>query len=105
MLGKNRLSLKTIAFLFPEGSIERAYLHGRWQRSRGRNPSLTFGNEKQAHRFYAAAHADLGDYFDQIFQLPFSRRKFFWHQEMITAVESRAPIEQLPRRASLHQTF
>ncbi len=68
-----RYSLKTISLSFPAGSIERVYLHGMWQRDRGRNPTLLFGNHTDAKEAFAAATEMVGPYIESVRQKPFSR--------------------------------
>jgi hypothetical protein len=73
-----RLSLKTIAFMFPEHSLERVYLHGKWQRSRGRNPSLTLHNQRDPLMAFQTAEALVGEHFKDEFSQPFSRHDYHW---------------------------
>lgn len=95
-----RISLKTIAFLFPAGSIERIYLHGKWQIERGRNPSLTYGNHRTARTAFLQAQEMVGPYFDEIRRQHFSRQDFFWHPEMIIAIQKKSPVTELPLPAA-----
>ncbi len=91
-----RISIKTIAFLFPEGSLERVYLHGTWQIERGRNPSMRYGNHRSTRTAYEELKSSLGLYFDEIRRQEYSRHDFFWTDEMITAVQRRVPVGDLP---------
>lgn len=93
-----RLSLKTIAHMFPPGSIERVLLHGRWQktRGRGRKPTLLFGNHTDPRCALAAVEELAGTYFDELFRQYNSRQKPFWHDAMIQAVQDRTPVYELP---------
>lgn len=91
-----RISLKTIAHRFPSGSIERTYWHGKWQRERGRNPSLVFGNHRSPRDAFAVADDLLGMYFTELRAQDYSRHDFFWHPEMIGAIQRRTPVDQLP---------
>ena len=75
-----RLSLKTIAFMFPEYSPERVYLHGKWQRSRGRNPSLRLHNRIDPLQSFQTAEALVGEHFKDELAQPWSRRDFYWQQ-------------------------
>lgn len=92
------LSLKTIAFRFPHGSVERALLHGRWRgtRGKGKGPTLLFGNHKDPRAAYESAEEMLGDYFDEIFQQDYSRRSFFWTRKMVRRIQGRVPVSELP---------
>jgi hypothetical protein len=92
-----RISLKTIAMLFPSDSVERVCLHGKWQLGRGRNPSMVFGNHFNAKEAFVAANEMVGGYFDEIRHLPNSRHRHFWHKALITAVQNRVPAQNLPR--------
>ena len=91
-----RVSLKTIAFLFPEGSLERVYLHGTWQRERGRNPSMRYGNHQSTRTAYEEVKILLKPYFDEIRRQEYSRHDSFWTDEMVTAVQQRVPVRDLP---------
>ena len=91
-----KISLKTIAFLFPSGSLERIYLHGKWQIERGRNPSMNYGNYSTPRQAFAAVDEMLGKYFDEIRHQECSRQNFFWHERMIEAVQQRMPVSKLP---------
>lgn len=91
-----RLSLKTIAMLFPYGSMERIYLHGRWQLHRGRNPSMLFGNHQTANAAYVATKDMHEEYFDEVFRQHYSRQDFFWSTEMVLAVQNHVPVPHLP---------
>ena len=91
-----RISLKTIAFLFPSGSLERVYLHGKWQIERGRNPSMFHGNHPTPRQAFAAVDAVLGTYFDEIRHQECSRRRWFWHEAMVDGVTKRTPVSKLP---------
>jgi hypothetical protein len=97
-LGKQtiRISLKTIAFLFPTGSLERIYLHGKWQIERGRNPSMNYGNHPTARQSFKAVEEMLGNYFDEVRHQEYSRQDFFWNERMIKAVKAREPVISLP---------
>ena len=86
-----RYSLKTIAFWFPEGSIERTYLHGKWQRQRGRNPSLLYGNHTDCGEAFVAAKLLLESYFDEIFKIPYIRQTR-WNKRFIDRVRARCPV-------------
>ena len=91
-----RISLKTIAFRFPEGSLERVYLHGLWQLGRGRNPSMYFGNHPTPQHAFEAADEMLGSYFNEIRQQVYSRQDWFWNEAMVQAVLNRAKVTDLP---------
>lgn len=69
----DRYSLRSIANSFPRGSIEFVYLHGTWQKERGRNPTMLFGNHKDPKEAYAAACVMAGEYIESIRRIPFSR--------------------------------
>jgi hypothetical protein len=58
---------------FPPGSMERVYLHGKWQQGRGRQPCLVFGNHADARRAFAIATELSGAYLESIRAIPFSR--------------------------------
>lgn len=73
-----RLSLKTIAFMFPPNSPERVYLHGKWQLSRGRNPSLHLHNQADPLLSYRFAKSLVGEHFEDEFAEPWSRHDFYW---------------------------
>lgn len=90
-----RISLKTIAMLFPSGSIERVYLHGTWQIERGRNPSMLYGNHHSTREAYTTAKAMLGDYFDEIRRQHYARQDFFWDTKMVSDVMNRVPVVEL----------
>jgi hypothetical protein len=90
-----RISLKTIAMLFPSSSAERIYLHGKWQQERGRNPSMRFGNHPTPRQAYAAVDETLGKYFDEIRNQHYSRQDFFWNNEMIADIKNRIPVCEL----------
>ncbi len=96
-MGKNidRISLKTIAFLFPVGSMERIYLHGKWQIERGRNPSMTFGNHQTARDAYVTINDMLGSYFDEVRHQEYSRHRFFWSDNIITSIQKKKPVSEL----------
>lgn len=91
-----RISLKTIAFLFPVGSMERVYLHGKWQIERGRKPSMNYGNHPTPKEAFAAVDAILGNYFDDIRRQNYSRWDSFWNSQMIAAVLRKDPVHTLP---------
>lgn len=90
-----RISLNTIAFMFPEESLERVYLHGAWQISRGRRPSLTLPAQRDPRLAFAAATAEVGDYLEKVRGIPYSRQADFWTQERITAILERQDIEDV----------
>lgn len=90
-----RISLKTIAMMFPSDSIERVYLHGKWQIERGRNPSMVFGNHYNPRNAFVVADEMLGNYFDEIRHQVSSRSEYFWDQEMIDGVMKRTPVRNL----------
>jgi hypothetical protein len=87
-----RLSLKTIALMFPEHSIQRIYLHGKWQMSRGRNPSLNTHNQNDPKLSFQVAKAIVGEYFDDIFAEPFSRHDFFWRNYFLREERIRSSV-------------
>ncbi len=91
-----RISLKTIAFLFPSGSLERIYLHGKWQIERGRNPSMNYGNHPTPRQAFVAVDEMLGKYFDEIRHQEYSRQDFFWNERMVEAVRQRTLVSKLP---------
>lgn len=91
-----RISLKTIAFLFPSGSLERIYLHGKWQLERGRNPSMNYGNHPTPRQAFVAANQMLGKYFDEIRHQECSRQDWFWNKKMVDEVKKRTPVSKLP---------
>lgn len=91
-----RISLKTIAFLFPEGSQERIYLHGKWQIERGRKPSLRYGNHHTPREAFVTVDQMLGKYFDEIRHQAYSRQAFFWHEDLIQEIGRRTPVSKLP---------
>lgn len=90
-----RISLKTIAMMFPPSSAERVYLHGKWQIERGRKPSMNFGNHPTPRQAYAAVNEVLGSYFDEIRNQHYARQDFFWSDEMISAIKNRTPVQEL----------
>lgn len=89
-----RLSLKTIAFRFPPGSMERVYLHGIWQKSRGRNPSLLFGNHTDTLTAFESAKEGVGDYLEKVRRLPFSRH-WPWSNHLVHQIRNRAPVSEI----------
>lgn len=52
---------KSGIFKFPEGSAERVIAHARFQRSRGRNLSMSFGREKNPLKALKAAQAAMAE--------------------------------------------
>ena len=90
-----RVSLKTIAMMFPPSSVERVYLHGKWQTKRGRNPSMIFGNYPTPRQAYTAVDELLGKYFDEILNQHYSRQDLFWDSEMIANIKNRVPVREL----------
>ncbi len=68
-----RYSLKTIAQSFPRGTIEFVYLHGMWQRERGRNPTMLFGNHTDPKEAFGVACELAGPYIERVRQIPLSR--------------------------------
>jgi hypothetical protein len=97
-LGKQTtiISLKNIALLFPAGSLERVYLHGKWQIERGRNPSMNYGNYPTPRHAFVALNEMLGAYFDEIRHQEYSRQHWFWRESMIEGVKDRIPVSKLP---------
>jgi hypothetical protein len=91
-----RISLKTIAFLFPSGSLERVYLHGKWQIERGRNPSIGYGNHPTPRQAFVTVDAVLGSYFDEIRHQEYSRQGFFWTEKMVLGIQNRVSVHKLP---------
>ena len=91
-----RISLKTIGFRFPAGSLERIYLHGKWQLERGRAPSMCFGNHRTPREAFAAVDALLGEYFDEIRHQVCSRQDWFWSEAMVEAVIRQVKVPELP---------
>jgi hypothetical protein len=91
-----RISLKTIAFRFPEGSLERIYLHGKWQLERGRSPSMNFGNHPTPRHAFAAVDTLLGSYFDEIRHQVCSRQDWFWNEAMVEGVMNKVKVPKLP---------
>lgn len=90
-----RISLNTIALMFPVESLERVYLHGVWQKSRGRRPSLTLSAQRDPRQAFATAAAHIGDYLEKVRGIPYSRQADFWTQERITAILERQDIEDV----------
>jgi hypothetical protein len=90
-----RISLKTIAMKFPPGSMQRVYLHGKWQKSRGRKPSMRYGNHKDFGTAYRMAEVAVGQYFDQIRKIPSSRGKYFWGERLIQDIIDSVPPDEL----------
>lgn len=90
-----RISLRTIAFLFPPLSLQRVYFHGKWQESRGRMPTLTLKNQKDPLGSFVTALELEGEYLESIRTLPCSRQSWFWDQELILAILEHIPINEL----------
>lgn len=93
--GTVRISLKRIAMLFPDGSPHRVYLHGMWQRSRKRNPSIGLHNETDPRRAFALARVLVGGYIEDVRCLTCSRHDWFWSPERVAAVARSAPLEDV----------
>lgn len=95
---RGKLSVKTIALYFPDKSVEKVLLHGRWRQTRGGNksPTLLFGNHRDPRLAYESAEEMLGAYFDEIFAQEYSRRSSFWTRKMIRAIQRRVPVQELP---------
>lgn len=91
-----RISLKTIAMLFPYDSAERVYLHGKWQKERGRHPSMNYGNHPTPKQAFAAVEEMLGKYFDEIRHQDYSRHDYFWSEDTIEGVMKRISVCDLP---------
>lgn len=68
-----RYSLKTIAQSFPRATIEFVYLHGAWQKERGRNPTMLFGNHTDPKEAFSVAKELAGPYIESVRRIPFSR--------------------------------
>lgn len=90
-----RISLRTIAFLFPEHSVQRVYLHGLWQRSRNRNPTLTLSNQRDPRLAFEMAQEMVGDYFATIRRIPYSRQAWFWSEERVAAILASGDAEDV----------
>lgn len=90
-----RISLNTIAFMFPVESLERVYLHGAWQISRGRRPSLALRGQRDPRKAFETAKARVGDYLEQVRRIHFSRQVDFWTEERIAAITERQHIDDV----------
>ena len=91
-----RLSLKTIAFKFPLGSMERTYLHGMWAKSRGKNPSLLVrGNHASPRDAFQSAQECVGPYLEEIRQQPFSRQWDWENPRLVEAILNNVPAERV----------
>jgi len=87
-----RLSLKTIAWSFPSGSVERVYLHGMWQRERGRQPTLLYGNHTNPRLAFASAQLLIGPYIESVRKIPFSRTHDW--SNWVEKIMNRVPVDQ-----------
>lgn len=88
-----RYSLKSIAKSFPTKSIEFVYLHGTWQKERGRNPTMLFGNHTDPKASYEAACELVGPYIELVRQIPFSRYHTWTH--WVEQIMTRTPPDKL----------
>lgn len=88
-----RRSLKTIAMNFPAGSIERVYLHGKWQQERGRQPTLVYGNHTDARRAFKSSVEFVGPYIESVRALPFSRQHEWG--DWVPDIMNRVPVSAL----------
>ena len=88
-----RYSLKTIAMNFPSGSMERCYLHGLWQKERGRNVTLLYGNHTKPREAFASAEMILSEYIAAIRKKPFSRCHNW--STWVAKVMKRVPVEDI----------
>lgn len=68
-----RRSLNTIVKSFPRGTIEFVYLHGMWQKERGRGPTMLYGNHTDPRRAFAIAKEIVGPYIESVRAIPNSR--------------------------------
>lgn len=68
-----RPSLKTVALTFPEYSLERVYLHGLWQMSRGRRPALKLHNQHNPRIAFETARSLVGEKIDRARKTPYWR--------------------------------
>lgn len=73
-----RASLRTIALLFPPGSLQRVYLHGRWQKSRGRQPCLSLENLRDPRLAFEQADALVGEYIRSVLSQYGANNAWFW---------------------------
>ena len=89
------LSLKTIALHFPAGSLERVYLHGIWQQSRGRNPSESLRNNSNLspRASFETAEQLIGEYFQSLRRMAYFRVAWqdFSHSLVQAIRDRRAP--------------
>lgn len=79
-------SLKTIGMFFPPGSAHRLYLHGIWQLSRDKNPTMLPDGETNAWRAFAHAELECGVYIEEILELPYPRDASFWTETRVKAM-------------------
>jgi hypothetical protein len=91
-----RLSLKTIAMRFPHNSVERVYLHGRWQQERNRDPSMVFGNHHDPKSAFDSAQQMVGGYLESIRRLPYSRH-WPWSPDLVKAIRRKTPTDELAK--------
>lgn len=74
--------------------MEYVYLHGKWQRSRGRNPSILFGNHTGPREAFEAARSLVGEYLDRVCCYK-EARTWSWSKELAVAVMQRQALEEI----------
>lgn len=93
-----RVSLRTIALLFPPRSVQRVYLHGRWQKSRGRRPCLSLENLQDPRLAYEQAEELVGEYIRSVLSTPYAYGKWQWEgrgRELAKAISEQVPPEEV----------
>lgn len=100
------ISLKTIAFKFPNDSVHRVYLHGKWQqgRGKGRKPTLLFGNHTDPREAFASAQEMVGDYWDDLQRIHCCRSRWFWDDNVVSMIMNHVPVGEIVQELNLRFT-